>query len=103
MSKWFWIWLRSARRAEEREASKQYENCDWDLIEGLISALCDKRMPKGDGRASRIERYVTNVLENVEFCRMNWKGQDDVLTGFFKGVDATITEFARIIGEVKKG
>lgn len=101
-SKWFWIWLRSARRASRRELPS-YEDCDWDLIEGLVSALCDKRIPKGDGRASRIERYVGNVLENVEFCRLNWKGQDDVLTGFFKGIEATIAEFARMIEAIKKG
>ena len=95
--------MRSARSAEAREASKHYENCDWDLIEGLISALCDKRMPRGDGKASRIEHYVKSISETLEFCRLHWKGQDDVLTGFFKGVDATITEFARVIEQIKKG
>lgn len=103
MDKWFWVWLRSARRVEEREALKHYENCDWDLIEGLISALCDKRIPSGDGRASRIEHYIDSIRDTLEFCRLNWKGQDDVLTGFFKGVDATITEFARVIEQIKKG
>lgn len=99
--KWFWAWR--ALKMKEREELKYIDKTDMAFISALISSICLKRIPKGDGKFSRIANYVHGIREEIEWCRRNWQGDDEVLTAFFMGVEAMVTELERTVEAVKKG
>ena len=99
-TRWFWAW----RRLKTREADETpTELTDQAFVSAVISAICAKRIPAGDGKFSRVETYIKGVRDELEWARENWVGSDEVFTAFFAGVDAMATEFERTVEEIKKG
>ena len=100
-NKWFWAWR--ALKMKEREELKYIGKDDMAFISALLSSICCAKIPKGDGKFSRIANYVHGIREEIEWCRKNWKGDDEVLTAFFMGVEAMVSELERTVEAVKKG
>ena len=100
-SKWFWAWR--ALKMKEREELKYIDKTDMAFISALISSICLQKIPKGDGKFSRVANYVHGIREEIEWCRSNWQGNDEVLTAFFMGVEAMVSELERTVEAIKKG
>ena len=100
-SKWFWAWLRLKKREEKVETPTEYT--DQAMLSALISALRSRDTIRGDGKFSRVDFYIRGIRTELEWCRANWVGSDDVLTAFYMGVDAMCTEFEFTIDKIKKG
>ena len=99
--KWFWAWLRLKRHEEVGVVPT--ELTDQAFLGAVISAIFAKGIPAGDGKFSRVENYINGVRSEIEWCRRNWVGGDDVFDAFFMGVEAMCTEFERTVEMVKKG
>lgn len=99
--KWFWAWLRLKKR--EEVGIVPTELTDQAFLGAVISAIIAKSAPAGDGKFSRIDNYVKDVRTEIEWCRRNWVGSDEILTAFFMGVEAMCTEFEHVTEMIKKG
>lgn len=101
MERYFWAWKRLKRREEQIDQPR--ELTDQAFIGAVISAIVAKEIPDGDGKFSRVETYMRSVRTEIEWCRTNWVGSDEVLTAFFLGVEAMCTEFEHVTEKIKKG
>ena len=101
MEKYFCAWLRLKRREEKVEPS--HELTDTAFLDAVLSAIITKDVPAGDGKFSRVENYVKGVRTEIDWCRDNWLGSDEVLTAFFLGVEAMCTELEHVTEKIKKG
>lgn len=101
MEKYFWAWLRLKRQSEKVQPPT--ELTDQAFLSALIEALIEKELPAGDGKFSRVENYIKGVRTEIEWCRMNWLGSDEVLTAFYLGVEAMCTELEHVTEKIKKG
>ena len=101
MDKWFWAWRRL--KYNEAESETPQENTDAAFLGSVISAMYPKHMPKGDGKFSRISSYLGDIRTELEWCRRNWKSENDQLDAFFGGVDAAITAVTMVAEMIKKG
>lgn len=100
-NKWFWAWRMLKMR--EREELKYIDQTDTAFMSGLLSSIYSKKLPKGDGKFSRIVNYVHGIREEIEWCRKNWHGDDELLTAFYMGIEAMVSELERVVEDVKKG
>lgn len=101
MEKWFWAWQR-LKYNESKDETPQ-ENTDAAFLGAVISAMYPKHLPKGDGKFSRVSSYLGDVRVELEWCRRNWKSENDQLDAFFGGVDAAITAMTMVAEMIKKG
>lgn len=101
MNKWFWAWRRL--KYAEKEELTSFEDVDMAFISDLISVMCVKYIPRGDGKFSRLSNHIEGLQIEVNWCKDNWKGNDEVLTAFLMGVDATLTELDRVAKRIEKG
>ena len=101
MEKYFWAWKRLKRREESDSTPTEFT--DQAFLGAVISAIIAKEIPSGDGKFSRVENYIKGVRKEVEWCRRNWVGSDDVLTAFFMGVESMCTELEHVTEMIKKG
>lgn len=100
MTRWFWAWRRL--KTKERDEAPR-ELTDQAFLDAVISAICEKGIPSGDGKFNRIETYIKGVRTELDWARENWVGDDEVFNAFYAGVDAMAAEFERTVEVIKKG
>lgn len=101
MERYFWAWKRLKSRKKEEETPR--ELTDQAFVGAVLDAIIAKHLPEGDGKFSRVENYIKGVRLEMEWCRRNWVGSDDVFTAFFTGLDAMCCEFEHVVEQIKKG
>jgi hypothetical protein len=101
-SKWFWAW-KWLKKRERQEPPQDEILTDYAFMSALLDAMRGKAAIEGDGKFSRVENYVKGLRTELEWCRSNWVGSDDVFTAFFMGVDAMCTELEHNVEKIKKG
>lgn len=99
--KWYWAW----RRLKYGESANDTLRSDRDeaLVAALISAIMCDRIPKGDGKFSRVESFVKSIRKETEWIKRNFTGNDEVFTAFLMGIDVTFEVMDRMTEKIKKG
>lgn len=99
---YYWAWLKMKKREDiEVEHSA---NHDYVLMENLIDVILNYKLPKGDGKFSRVASYVENVRGFIDFVKHNWLSDaDEPFTAFLMGLDVTFEAMERMLEIIKKG
>lgn len=98
---WVYAYTRLKRRVEEeRFPSLHTRRNDQECYDLLADVLCSARMPKGDGKFSRLKNFLESTTELAHMIKQIWSDESPELTQALGMITATlecILNKARII------
>lgn len=99
MEKWFWLWL-SLKKGKQ---PTKIENVDEEIVSALIDLAYQSKLPKGDGKFSRLENYIESLLECVKLLKANFTGKDKIFLAFLLGFEVSLELAEKMAERIKKG
>lgn len=100
MDSWYWAWYRLKNETSEREA---LPGVDYERVNRFIDLVLKCNTTHGDGKFDRLYNFINTMLDNFELYRLNWSGDNELLTAFFLGVGVTFESLSRIAEKIKGG
>lgn len=88
---WIYAYTKLQRRVEEREIPPLYtRNTDKECFDLLADVLCSARMPKGDGKFSRLKNFLESITELALMIKQIWSDENPELTKAISMITVTL-------------